>query len=98
MHDTSEFPTELPPVPGEGGGLAWTATILGVTALLLALFNAGTLDDWVGERTPSPRVAQLAALSGRWRAETDALHLGAPRAALHAVWKRLEAAGRVEER
>jgi len=87
-----EFPVDLPGPVGREHALRWTATIVAVATLLLALTNASAIASWGAEQTPGPRVAQLLDHADRWREATDQAGLGSARATLHRLWKKMEEA------
>jgi len=93
MTAAQEFPVDLPGGPvGQDHGLRWTAIVLGVATASLLLTNAGAIESWGDDLSPSPGVARVVEDAGRWRATTDKAGLSAPRATLHRGWKRLEGA------
>lgn len=93
MLEEMQSPVDLPGPERIGGRpLGWTTTVIAIASLLLLATNAVALDDWIDDMAPSPAQAQAAAISGQWRALTDGVGLGAPRAWLHQYWKRAEAA------
>lgn len=85
-------PVDLPGQPIERGAFLWTAAAIATASLLLLFANAGTLAAWVDEK-PVSEVQQLASsAAGEWKAMADAAGLTTPREALHAGWKKLQAA------
>lgn len=84
-------PVDLPEAPIERRAFLWTATTIVTAALLLLFANAGTLAAWVDEKPVSEVQQQASAAAGGWKAAMDATGLTAPRAALHAGWKQLQA-------
>lgn len=93
MPSETPSPVDLPgPALLGEGGLRWTSGAIVVATVVLLLTNAVSLRDWIDEQRPSPLQAQAAAAADWWVATSDALLLGRPRAALHAQWKRAEAA------
>ena len=92
MSRPQEFPVDLPGPAGEAHALRWTAIAIGMATLSLALTNANAITSWGAEQTPGPRVAQLLDGADRWREITDRASLGAPRATMHRIWKKIEEA------
>lgn len=91
LADSYEFPTDLPAdANGGAGALRWTATVIALATLLLALTNAQSIRSWTEELPPGPRVLQLVAAANDWEAATA--DLGAGRARLHRVWRGMEEA------
>ena len=60
--------------------------------MFLLLANAATLDEWARDLPPSAYAERATAVTGQWAAFTGRFGLGSPHAALHARWKRIEAA------
>ena len=89
--DETLSPVDLPGAPEESA-LAWASVAIGVAALFLLLTNAATLDGWARDLPPGPYAERATEASGRWAASTDRFGLGSPHAALHALWKKAEAA------
>ncbi|SFS12704.1 hypothetical protein [Sphingomonas jatrophae] len=88
-----EFPVDLPGHTVLGGHpLRWASGAIATATLFLAATNAVAIDGWAAELEPTPAVARLNAATAWWRAATDRVGLGAPRAALHTEWKKAEAA------
>jgi hypothetical protein len=86
-------PIDLPgPAILGGNGLRWTGTAIAVASLFLLLTNGVALQGWLYEQRPGPIQAWAAARADDWVALTDRIGLGAPRAGMHARWKRAEAA------
>ena len=96
--DYGESPVDLPADDqeeegyGSGGGLLWSTATIVIASLILLLTNAVTLSDWVEDMPPSQPQTEAAGLAADWRDTTDQLSLAAPRAQLHGLWKRAEAA------
>jgi len=91
-------PVDLPARPITGRHpLLWTTTVIAVASLLLLCANAGTLAAWVDEKPVSEQQQKASGLAGGWKATMDAYGITAPRDALHAVWKQLQAARFGEE-
>ena len=93
MSAAQEFPVDLPDDPTDRApALGWTAITLGVATLSLALTNAFSIESWGADLPPSPTVARVMDEAGRWRAATDRLGLGTPRATMRRIWTQTEAA------
>ena len=91
MNDDHDFPVELTPDPdGGAGALRWTAGVLALTALALAMLNAGSIANWSHELSPSPGTAKVMAAADAWQGATVRFGLDAPHAGMHRVWKRAE--------
>lgn len=91
MPPEMDSPIDLPERDPGARGLGWTSMTIAVATLLLLATNAVSISDWADELPPSPWQAQLATAADQWRATTDAIGLGTPRAWLHARWKSAEA-------
>lgn len=89
--DETLSPVDLPGAPEESA-LGWTSIVVGLAASFLLLTNADTLDGWARDLPPSAYAARATELTGRWAAFTGRFGLGTPHAALHAQWKKAEAA------
>jgi hypothetical protein len=89
MIDAYEFPTEMPDDVAPGA-LRWTATIIGLTTALLALFNAQAITGWVEDLTPGPSTVKLVAAANSWEEATASAGLGKGHARLHKAWTRVE--------
>jgi hypothetical protein len=85
-------PIDLPEEPLEGLGLGWAAGVIAIVSLFLLAGNAVSLRDWADDQTPGPVQAQAAAIAQQWLDLTDAVGIGRPRAWLHDLWKKAEAA------
>lgn len=72
--------------------LRWTTIAIATASLFLLATNAVSLRGWIEEQPAGPIQVRLAALAVRWEGVTQSLHLGAPRAALHQLWKSVQAA------
>lgn len=93
MSATQEFPVDLPgDAIDRAPALGWTAMTLGIATLSLALTNAFSIESWGADLPPSATVARLMDETGRWRATTDGIGLGTPRAMMHREWRSLEEA------
>lgn len=89
LADSYEFPTDLPAdVDGGAGALRWTAGVVVLATVLLALTNAQSIRSWTEELPPGPRVLQLVEAANGWEAGTAGL--GWPRARLHRLWRGME--------
>ncbi|QNQ11776.1 hypothetical protein [Sphingomonas alpina] len=96
--DSYEFPTDLPDdtndgADGSAGTLRWTATIVVLTTMFLALFNAHTLTGWAEDLPPGPAVVKVVAAANTWEQATADLGLGSGHARMHKAWTRLERKG-----
>ena len=88
-----EFPVDLPDDPiDRAPALGWTAITLGIATLSLALTNAFSIESWGADLPPSAAVARVVDEAGRWRAATDRLGLGTPRASMRRIWTQTEEA------
>ena len=88
-----EFPVDLPEDPiDRAPALGWTAITLGIATLSLGLTNAFSIESWSADLPPSAGVARVVDEAGRWRAATDRLGLGTPRASMRRIWTQTEAA------
>jgi hypothetical protein len=87
VRDSYEFPTDLGE-DAEPGALRWTATVIAVSAGLLALLNAQALTGWADELAPGPVSVKLVAAANAWEDMTGSL--GVPHARLHKAWKQVE--------
>jgi hypothetical protein len=86
-------PVDLPGSQFIGGHpLRWTSGVIATATLFLALTNAISLHGWAAELPPTAFNQRLVDITARWQAITDAVGLGAPRAAVHGVWKQGQAA------
>ena len=93
MSAVQEFPVDLPGDPiDRASALGWTAITLGVATLSLALTNAFSIESWGADLPPSATVARVMDEAGRWRAATDRIGLGTPRAAMRRIWTQTEEA------
>ena len=55
MADEDDFPVKLTPdSDGGASALRWTSGVLALTALALALLNAGAIANWSQELAPGP--------------------------------------------
>ena len=59
--------------------------------MLLLACNAGTIDGWARDLPPGRIAARLTRATAGWVAATDRFGLGAPRALVHAQWRRAQA-------
>lgn len=85
-------PIDLPDPQPELCGLGWASVVIVIAAVVLLLANAVSLSGWIDEQPPGPLQARAAEIADEWTALTASIGLGTPRAALHAQWKRAEAA------
>ena len=92
MTDNHDFPTDFAAGPaGEAGALRWTSAVLALTALALAVLNAGAIAGWAEDLPASPGTARVMAAADAWQTETAQLGLDAAHAGLHSGWKRAQA-------
>ena len=89
--DETLSPVDLPGAP-DGSALRWTSIVVSTAALILLLTNAATLDDWARDLPPGAYAERATEATGRWAEFTARFGLGTPHAALHAQWKKAEAA------
>ena len=92
MPRETRSPIDLPDPQPEQNGLGWASGVIAVATMTLLLANAVSLSGWIDEQQPGPLQARAAELADGWTAFTASIGLGTPRAALHAQWKRAEAA------
>lgn len=92
LRDSYEFPADLPAEPDPRGALRWTASVIGVTAALLALTNAGAISGWAGSFDPQPAMIPLVRAADGWDETTARLGLAAPHTRMHRAWKHMEQA------
>ena len=86
-------PVDLPGEPiAEARPLAYATVAIAVATLVLLCTNAGALAGWVDAMPPSALQQRASLAANGWSAAMDAVGLGRPRAALHAGWKRAQAA------
>lgn len=92
MTDSHDFPVDLPADPDGGeGALRWTAGILTIATLALALLNAEAIAGWTHDLPPSPGTARVMTAADAWHDATGRLGFGAAHAGLHQLWKRAQA-------
>ncbi|MES2498567.1 MAG: hypothetical protein V4618_20830 [Pseudomonadota bacterium] len=85
-------PVDLPGEPYERGDpLAWTTVTIAVAAIVLLFANAGTLAAWVDEKPVSQQQLEASEAATGWKDAMASTGLAAPRDALHAAWKDLQA-------
>jgi len=90
--DETLSPVDLPEVDGEDGhALRWASIAIAVAAAFLLPFNAAILDEWANDLPPGPAAARLTVVTGAWAGFNERIGVAAPRATLHALWKRGEA-------
>lgn len=85
-------PIDLPAEPLEEPGLGWATAVIAIATLLLLAINAVSLNDWAEDLTPSPVQARFAEVTEDWLSLTEAMGFATPRAWLHDLWKKAEAA------
>jgi hypothetical protein len=89
MVEDQDFPTQL----GDeafGGTLRWATSVIALTAIALALFNASAIAAWTEDLTPGPGTTRAVVAAESWATMTARIGLGTPYAELHSMWKRLE--------
>lgn len=91
VHDSYEFPADL---PGDDapGALRWTAATIALAAALLALTNAQSIRGWTEELPPGPAMVRLVAAANAWEDATVAAGLATGQVRLRKVWKGLQSA------
>jgi hypothetical protein len=90
--DQTLSPVDLPDdASDEGHALRWASIAIATAAAVLLLGNARTIDEWANDLPPGAAAARLTAATGAWAAIAERSGLSAPRAAVHAAWKRGEA-------
>jgi hypothetical protein len=92
VRDSYEFPTDLAEDVDPAGALRWTATVIAMTAALLALTNAQSISGWASEFEPGPGTTELAQAADEWEEITAQVGLGFGHARLHKIWKSVEQA------
>jgi hypothetical protein len=85
-------PIDLPEPELEESGLGWAFGIILIASLFLLFANAQSLSDWIDDQPPGPLQAQAAEWADQWVSLTEEMGIGLPRKAMHAQWKRAEAA------
>ena len=100
MHgDETMSPVDLPGSALIGGRpLLWASASIYAAAAFLLLTNASAIDGWAVELPPTALTARIVEITGGWKAATDRLGLGAPRATVHSWWTRAQDARFGEER
>lgn len=85
-------PVDLPGEPDfHGRPLMWTSIAIAVATLFLALFNATSIRSWAVELPPTAVSLRIVEVVEQWEGATEAIGIAAPRAFLHAQWKKLQA-------
>ncbi len=90
MHDPYEFPADVADDAEPGAALRWTAGVIALATLGLALLNPGAIDSWVNDLPPGPLTVRLATATDAWQAAANHVGLGAGHAGMHAAWKAAE--------
>ena len=91
VSDAYEFPAALPEEGDDGtAALKWTATVVALTTLGLALLNPTAISGWFDDLPPGPTTVRLATISESWAEAADRIGLGMGHAKLHAAWKTAE--------
>lgn len=91
-HGEFESPVDL---PRDGAGkrpLGWATLTIFIASLFLLVTNAFSIKSWVDEQPAGKTQARLAGWAAEWQSATEALGLGTPRAEVHSLWKKAEAA------
>lgn len=91
MVEEQDFPTALAD-EADAAPLRWTAGVVALTALALALFNAGAIAAWTEDLVPGPGTTRAVIAAEHWKDTTARIGLGTPYTALHHLWKRSESA------
>ena len=91
MSDLYEFPADLPDQDDDGRAtLRWTAGVIALATLGLALFNPTAISGWIDDLPPGPATIHLVTMSDDWAAAADHIGLASGHARLHAAWKAAE--------
>lgn len=89
MVEEQDFPTQLGDET-DGGALRWTTGIIVLTALALAVFNAGAITAWTEDLVPGPAATHAVITAERWKGATAQVGLDTAYGEVHRLWKRLE--------
>lgn len=93
MHDLYEFPADFADDPEPPrASLRWTASVIALATIGLALLNPSAIDGWVSDLPPGPVTARLAVATDAWAEAANHIGLGAGHARMHAAWKAAERA------
>jgi len=85
-------PVDLPGEPDfHGRPLLWASIAIAVATLFLGLFNATSIRSWAVDLPPTAASLRIATAAEQWEETTEAIGVAAPRAWLHAQWKKLQA-------
>lgn len=91
VSDAYEFPAALADDGDDARvTLRWTARVVVLATLGLALFNPTAISGWFDDLPPGPTTVRLAAISENWAEAADRIGLGMGHATLHAAWKTAE--------
>jgi hypothetical protein len=86
-------PVDLPPPPVPlPHPLRWTTSVIVIATLVLALFNARTLQSWSYQLPPNAATARIVTGAEAWYAATDRFGLNRPVAILHGWWEKARTA------
>lgn len=85
-------PVDLPGSGGVRAGLGWATVAIAMASLFLLLTNAQALDGWAAEQEPSETMVRVTDATAGWLAATERMGASQPRAWMHGVWKRAQAA------
>jgi hypothetical protein len=93
MADPYEFPTDLgDDVEPPRDAMRWSATVIGLSTLGLALLNPEALDGWVNDVPPSLWTLRLSTITGAYAEGAENIGLGTAHARMHRAWKKAERA------
>lgn len=85
-------PVDLPGGGGARAGLGWAAGSILIASLFLLLTDAQALDGWAAEQAPSETMIRVSDATAGWLDATERMGAAGPRAWMHGVWKRMQAA------
>ena len=91
MVEDQDFPTQFAD-EAESGPLRWAASVIALTAVALALFNAGAMAAWTEDMAPGPYTTYAVVAAESWKSTTARLGFAVAYTDLHQMWKRLESA------
>lgn len=84
-----DLPEPAQPLPD---GLRWTMTVIAIAALVLVLFNAGSLRSWADALKPTPVNDRIVVAADAWYDVTATIGLNRPADALRAGWEKVQQA------
>jgi hypothetical protein len=91
----SDTPIPAPEDPDDlvarGRAVRYAATVIGIAAIFLLVFNATALRNWSAALRPTDLNVQMAAVAGGWRDTLARFGLDAPRALIHDAWAKARA-------